>query len=293
LKQLGLAIQNYESAHAFLPASGIVSLQNASMGPVNYRSFEQRTDIQFSWAVLILPYLEEQNLYDRFDFTREIFLQPEAPQATFLSSLRCPTDNAYGRYFYDERVTRGASLAKGNYAAFCTPYHTNLQMVHRGALVGEGQPLRRITDGLANTLLISEVRTLDNPQDERGAWSLSWTAASLLAFDMHQSESIPFDSTYVAESKYDYQTQTPNTLGPNADMLQICPDPEQAQFEGMPCFDWHSHYYLSAAPRSLHPGGVNAVYLDGHVGFLPDNINEYVMAYLISIADGQVVDAGN
>jgi prepilin-type processing-associated H-X9-DG protein len=184
-------------------------------------------------------------------------------------------------------------LAKGNYAAFCTPYHTDLQMVHRGALVGSGQATSRITDGLSNTLLISEVRTLDNPLDERGTWSLPWTAASLLAFDMHQSEEIPFDAPYVAEAKYAYQTQLPNNLGPNADMLQICPDPATAQFEGMPCLNFNNHFYLSAAPRSRHPGGVNTVYVDGHVGFLPDNIDEYVMAYLISIADGQVVNAGN
>ena len=65
-------------------------------------------------------------------------------------------------------------------------------------------------------------------------------------------------------------TQLPNTLGPNEDMLYICPDPADAQFEGMPCGAFISGCesgYLSAAPRSRHPGGVNAVFLDGHVGF--------------------------
>jgi prepilin-type processing-associated H-X9-DG protein len=42
---------------------------------------------------------------------------------------------------------------------------------------------------------------------------------------------------------------------------------------------------MSAAPRSTHPGGVNAAFLDGHVDFLPDDVDEMVMARLISIDD--------
>ena len=32
------------------------------------------------------------------------------------------------------------------------------------------------------------------------------------------------------------------------------------------------------------------MFLDGHVGFLPDTIDELTMAYLISSNDGQTVD---
>jgi prepilin-type processing-associated H-X9-DG protein len=45
--------------------------------------------------------------------------------------------------------------------------------------------------------------------------------------------------------------------------------------------------HMSAAPRSLHPGGVNAAHLDGHAAFIKDEIDEVVMAYLVSINDGQ------
>jgi prepilin-type processing-associated H-X9-DG protein len=48
--------------------------------------------------------------------------------------------------------------------------------------------------------------------------------------------------------------------------------------------------FNSAAPRSLHPGGVNAVALDGHVGFISDEIDSYVFAYLVSSNDGQSSD---
>ena len=43
--------------------------------------------------------------------------------------------------------------------------------------------------------------------------------------------------------------------------------------------------YMSAAPRSLHPGGVNASYLDGHVAFLENDVDDIVMARAISVTD--------
>ena len=35
---------------------------------------------------------------------------------------------------------------------------------------------------------------------------------------------------------------------------------------------------MSAAPRSNHIGGVNTAFLDGHVDFLPNDVDEMVMA---------------
>jgi prepilin-type N-terminal cleavage/methylation domain-containing protein len=298
LKQLALATQNYESTYGRLPPSGIVDLEERTvkLGPfpaVKIRSFRQRTNIQFSWAVVLLPFLEEQVLYEQFDFGRVIFDQPKNPAGQFITSFLCPSDGARGTYFSDEELTQGNQLAKGNYAAYCSPYHVDVQMVHRGALVGEGQALRRVIDGASRTVLFSEVRTLDDPKDERGVWSLPWNGASLLAFDMHHSEELPFDAPFTAEARYAYQTQLPNTLGPNSDMLQICPAARDSQLDGMPCLNANEHRWLSAAPRSNHHGLVNAVYLDGHVGILPDNIDEFVMAHLVSIADGQVTNASN
>ncbi len=60
---------------------------------------------------------------------------------------------------------------------------------------------------------------------------------------------------------------------------------------GMPCrqapFNPGLAGYLSAAPRSLHPGGVNAAFVDGHVTFLVDQIDDFYMAYAVSVDDGQ------
>src|SRR5262249_28188346 len=89
------------------------------------------------------------------------------------------------------------------------------------------------------------------------------------------------------------ETQPPNNLGPNLDMLYACPDPAGAQLEGMPCTEFQANFdfgWTSAAPRSRHLGGVCAVFLDGHVTFLPDRIDDFAMANLISANDGKAID---
>jgi prepilin-type processing-associated H-X9-DG protein len=61
----------------------------------------------------------------------------------------------------------------------------------------------------------------------------------------------------------------------------------------MPCGQWATSggwHFLSAAPRSLHPGGVMVAFADGHVQFLVDDVDEVVMAYMISINDRHAPD---
>ena len=59
----------------------------------------------------------------------------------------------------------------------------------------------------------------------------------------------------------------------------------------MPCGEYKKDglFYLSAAPRSQHPGGVNVVFADGHAGFIPDEIDPHIMALLVSANDDRMV----
>ena len=94
------------------------------------------------------------------------------------------------------------------------------------------------------------------------------------------------------------ETQRPNHRGPNADTLKQCLESQQqlAADANMPCLrqptvpDLRNH--MSAAPRSLHPGGVNAAFLDGHVTFLANDVDEFAMAHLTCAEDGKVVALG-
>ena len=308
LKQLSLATLSYEGVYGLLPKSAITELEelpdNYGPNPI-YQAFDPLGGKQFSWAVLLLPQIEQQNLYQQFDFSKTVFQQDSNPQATFLEVMLCPSDQARERFFAEESLSASKVFAKGNYAAFVSPFHVDLQMQWPGALIATGQPLCSIEDGTSQTIVYSEVRTLDHIKDERGAWAVPWAGSSILSFDMHHICSdgkthfrCMDDNIFRPNPRSVGQTQVPNTLGPNRDTLHICDDQQQLQadLEGMPCFEWTwsvgAGGYYSSSPRSLHPGGVMSAYLDGHVSFLPDDIDEYVMAYLISVRDGQSLEEG-
>jgi len=287
LRQLGLAVISYHDTHTSLPASGITT---ETRGP-----YESRSGLQFSWIVLILNQIEQGALHNAFRFEVPVFQQPSEPQATQIATLLCPSDAARGRLFVDSRLTNDKPFAKGNYAAYVSPFHVENQNRFPGALIaGRPQKLSNILDGTSTTLMISEVRTRQHPLDQRGVWALPWTGSSLLAFDLHDIRS-PFnynDGGYTPNPKGIGVNQPPNNQGPNVDMLYGCPDPAGAQLDGMPCNVWAAgttRGYLSAAPRSNHPSGVNVVFVDGHIGFVTDYIDAFAMAYMVSSEDGRIV----
>lgn len=300
LKQLALATLAYVNDHGALPPSGLVEAKTRSYGQADaeheYPVYDQLSGQMFSWAVLILPNLEETSLYSQFDLSLSAVEQPHEPQEQPVALYMCPSDNARDRFYSDEEFTRGKRFAKGNYAAYVSPFHSDLQLLYPGALISTGQKLARVTDGTSKTVVFSEVRTIDQPQDERGVWALAWNAASLLALDMHHDRSSAggYFANFWPQQNLAYQAQLPNTLGPNADVLVRCPPDAlaDAQLQRMPCLKWAWPLglagYISAAPRSNHVGGVNIAYLDGHVDFLLDDIDPFTMAYLVDIRDSEV-----
>jgi prepilin-type processing-associated H-X9-DG protein len=248
----------------------------------------------YSWVVSLLPYIEEQPLYDQFDLTRHVTQNPANPQAAQPAMLLCPSDAARGRAFRSFESESGVPVyfGKANYAAYANPYHID-SWFYSGAIWLYGRRLESITDGTASTLVFAEIRTRDHIADQRGAWALPWSGSSLLSFDFHPTPQQTKEDKDTNPGPYEPwpislgQTQYPNSI--NADVLYECPEAAAAQFDRMPCnAEWHG--YISSAPRSQHPGGVNAVFLDGHVAFLPNDIDEYAMLYMVNTADGEVIE---
>src|SRR5690606_19676664 len=100
-------------------------------------------------------------------------------------SIVCPSDEEQGSHFVHPEFTNGKHFGKGNYAAYASLMHTDLQLLYPAAMISTGQKLSKILDGASNTIVLAEVRTLNKPTDERGAWALPWNAATLLSLDLH------------------------------------------------------------------------------------------------------------
>jgi hypothetical protein len=318
-----LAVHNYESAEKRLPPSGLSGIFAKTYAGLPYEAVDQRYGTMASWIVLLLPYLEESALADRFDLGKSMLEQEGDPQRTFVPTLACPSDAAYSREFIDQELTAGKTFAKGNYAAYASPMHTDLQLLYPAAFIARPLPLRRISDGLHATLGLCEVRTHDLPTDERGAWALAWTGATLLAMDMHHNGTATgsgsLTSEHLIDTRYLNRTQVPNFVDPLSfdgnskqqligDTTVRCPPLRSEEWavlvrDKVPCHPWPGLTvpvtfgtvglggYQSAAPRSLHPAGVNGAYLDGRVEFIGDDIDPIVMALAIDIRDNTLAEA--
>ena len=290
LRQHAIAIHNYLDSMRSYPASGIVNTTLAD--------YDSKSGTMMSWIVLLLPYIEQQPLHSQFNFGASVIAQPTTdPQAAQPETLLCPSDSARGRFFQHPTHSNNRRVAKGNYAAFVSPYHVEYQVRFPGVLTSHARhtDARVQPEGSSNTLMLSEVLTRDEPTDQRGAWALAWNGASQLAFDVHNNGSGGSGGYNPLTDAVSLSTsQPPNSQGPNVDVLYDCVNPAQAQAQRMPCLTWETtggNNYLSSAPRSRHPGGVVAVYADAHIGFLNDSIDRLTMAYLISVDDGQAVVA--
>ena len=125
IKQLSLAMLNYEIANGHLPPAYIADENGKPM---------------HSWRVLILPYIDEQDLYKRYSFD-EPWDGPSNSKLhdEIVDVYRCPNDLDFGN------PVNGCSYAvvTGKGTAFDGDQETDCT---------------EVTDGTSNTLLLVELR---------------------------------------------------------------------------------------------------------------------------------------
>jgi prepilin-type N-terminal cleavage/methylation domain-containing protein/prepilin-type processing-associated H-X9-DG protein len=85
LKQLGLAVHNYHDANGSLPP---VRIGNA--------------DGWASWMVLILPYVEQDNVYKLWDLSKKYSVQSVAAQQAQVKTYLCPSRRGPGTFSTQE-----------------------------------------------------------------------------------------------------------------------------------------------------------------------------------------------
>lgn len=118
LKQTGLALHNYAQTHNRFPPGCIVSLLNPA--PDAYDPFNEAANPSAtagahgtSWMLMILPYIEQQNLYSRWDFTKNVVNNASVAQ-TDVAGFYCPSRRNGIRP--EDRVKPGAGIVRGRMA---------------------------------------------------------------------------------------------------------------------------------------------------------------------------------
>ncbi|MEM8946743.1 MAG: DUF1559 domain-containing protein [Planctomycetota bacterium] len=250
LKQLGLAVQTYHDVRGTFPQGRLSTNQEG-----------------FSWAFRLLPYLEQESLFDSYNGSVPVFddLNAQAmrtPVETFVCpSRRTPEAD---RDFDNNDATPVVSSAGagGDYAAnaglsflYGTPNANVLEDEDPTLVAGPIHTFsrvkaRQVTDGLSHTFAVGEKFI---PQD--------------LDVPSEQEDQFSGDTAYFAADR-------PSTIfaGTEQGLGSGYEDKSDMKF------------------GSEHPDIVQFVYLDGHVSALDLSVDQDTLEHLSTIADGEVID---
>jgi len=165
MRQLGLALHNYESAHRAFPPSRLAPDDQAIPSSVSNHSGAESA-FQ-SWSTLILPFVEQGNLANQFDFRQPWFDQDSSNNysviATQVNLFKCPSSPIEAGI--DPYHCVGA--AAGDYGSINEVkkkvYSKVLEVSVPPASARSGllakfnkNPIAAATDGTSNTLFVAE-----------------------------------------------------------------------------------------------------------------------------------------
>ena len=168
LKQIGVALHNYEQTHKRFPP-GIVQQQADPQFAAGATANNTINDTEsWAWGAFLLPYLEQNQLYEQAGIGRGEPLQNVVPLAsTSIPVYRCPSDGRAPKV----RVNVGFTVRFGpwglsNYKANCGHSGCGISgsdgIFWRSNAPGEGGTpsdigFRQIEDGTSNTIAIGEI----------------------------------------------------------------------------------------------------------------------------------------
>jgi prepilin-type N-terminal cleavage/methylation domain-containing protein/prepilin-type processing-associated H-X9-DG protein len=272
LKQLGLALLNYETAARMFPP-GRVGCCNTGVAPGKECQGANASQIlATSGFVMILPYLEQQNVYNSFNFRDGPWklgsttwrAANKTAVETRLAVYRCPSDTAGDAYSAGDTLHSPHYPLAGTVTPTIGSYALSLgtlgpgtdQYKHKYENTGtfvyrRSQPVAKIRDGLNCTFLAGEVIDGDK-LDTQNVWSMA----------VHFTHSL---------------RTTANPLNTTLRKNGVTHD--------------FGDFNADGAFASRHPGGANFVYGDGHVGFVNEQINLTTYRALSTRAGGEVISA--
>lgn len=283
LKQHGLGLHNFHDTYGRLPP-----------GTCNNRPpFGTATGQKWgtSWMVHLLPYVELGNVYDKINLSQHwnegsisdacgvnagspIFNIYECPSASVSQELG---NDAVKTMIADYIAIAGVV----NGFAGVTGATENVTTVGNAAMNGvlyyhSKTNFAHVTDGTSNTMMVSEV----------GAWLKNASGTKV------DYRSVQYGFNMGTTGNNDNKTTLPNSTNSRCfnttslrySINQIQPYDSACDPDGV-C----GNYGNNSPLRSDHPGGVNALFVDGSVHFLPETIDLATFGNLGVRNDGRVV----
>jgi prepilin-type N-terminal cleavage/methylation domain-containing protein/prepilin-type processing-associated H-X9-DG protein len=261
LKQIGLALHNYHDTNKCFPPGAFWYEMNPNWSPL-YRG---------SILIRLLPFVEQQPLYNLFDLKTDTDNQTDAGgellAAKIVPVYVCPSDTGdvifnNGPALHNYAASKGPTKHIDNPGRPCSesdswnqyalsPYDDPTDFAGPFCRLSVSTSMRDCTDGLSNTIYFGEVRRKCATHTQQG-WSRSNDGNGLT------STQIPIN--------YDSCDDTASNG---------CGHPA----------NWNT----SLGFKSRHPGGAQFLLGDGSVHFLPETIDHWTYQYLGGKADEHTV----
>ncbi len=288
LKQLGLALHNYNDIHRSFPM-GYIDIGTPNNGNV--------MDGGWSWSSMILPQIDQGPLFNQFDFKYLPHGQGNAiPQvqnnnrlcSTPLAAFSCPTDikpstasrhNSGSKGYIENMATTSYAGVHGPFAGTpCSGSGANFNFTPPQALLGTfstntTRTFRDMSDGTSNIFVVGEVAVqMQNPNNPQ---SMLYGSVAASGGTDCTNDALGTASMYMHVRGCIAKLNAPLTLGG-----------------------------LYKAFSSGHTGGAHFTLGDGSVRFVSENIDHTATGYansnngsgpfgmyqrLAGINDGQVV----
>jgi len=267
LKQIALAIHNYESSHTCFPPGQI------------RMSFPSSPRVRgWSMYVQLLPYFDQAPLYNHWDFADPLGNESNGNTAQVLPILVCPSatisDNPFvkssgkqyaltsycgngGTQSHPPSATSGDGIFVGSGPVISTPPTAQHRLVR----------FRDVTDGLSNTVLLGERNHADpiydqyysqglvgNPMGGWGFWASSGGQLGLTDITLSGFSPINYRMPAGIASPGDSPEET----------LRLC------------------------AYGSQHSGGAQFALADGSARFISENLDRKILQAINTRAGGEV-----
>lgn len=255
LRQLGMAISAYEVARGVFPAG------MESHG--------------FSLHVSLLPYLEQNALYAKVDFSRSAEYENDLVRRFAIDVFVCPSDGASAAPLRSDprnALSGAATHYAGNFGTgvLGSGYNGLFHHVEKPPRLEEpALAAGAITDGLSNTAAMSEILAFDGSSDFlRTNWRPSKTANDADEFAAACGSMSPRD-LQGASDRTSIHRGRPWTWGEVGCTLynHVLP-PNRAS-----CLNGGRVQEGAYTAASRHPHGVDLLFADGRVTFVLDSIS--------------------
>lgn len=268
LKQFGIALHSYHEAFGMFPLGLNPSINDSCTGACAWRAFSAHT--------MLLPYMDQQGIYNKLDFNQMYDAAPNNAAAVRMriAGFICPSDFTYPGAVTDPGVNYSMSAGPSTFWGVGNADKVGFVQYYRSVRVGD------IMDGTSNVVAMAEVTVGNND-----------TTRYDLRRSLVRSQAFPggFTNSFATKASLDaYGTQclggttnihaTPHQQWMNGiggqTVFNTLNTPNSPNPDCHPCAGcgWYDSAGVWTA-RSRHTGGVQALMADGAIKFIGDSVD--------------------